>query len=443
MTSLKRQFRTSMLIATLIAAASLLLWVDTGVKRMTRDYILTRLEHDADSVMTALSKGPEGHWSIKTARLGTVYDRVYSGYYYQVFNQGTDIRSRSMWDFSFTTVPENPAIETVNQAAGPKGQQLLIFSRRITKSGDDLNVWVAEDIQPLNAARHHYSLLAALALLTIMLALVAVQQWILGRGFIRLDSLRSAIRDLKSGHIANLSTDVPLEIAPLIDEINRLLARLEVKVSRSRNAMGNLAHEMKRPMDRLTRLSRALDPVVQAEIIETINELEHLVARELKRARIVGVATPGRQTRLDDDVPILIKALQQIYPGRNIHTDYSRDLILPHDRDDMLELLGNLLDNALKHGAGDVSLIVTEDHKGWTIVVADNGAGVPESDIPQVLKRGTRLDESMSTSGSGLGLAICADIVGEYGGEIHLNNRLPQGLEVSCRLFRDTAIGYM
>lgn len=418
-----------MLIAVGAAATVLWFWGDAGIHRLTRDHVLTRLQHDTDSIIAALSRNTSGQWSINAEHLGSIFDRVYSGHYYRVFGAGTDLRSRSLWDYLPDQAQLSPGETRQARSSGPENQELLTWSHGIRKAGDNLTVWLAEDIQPLDSARRLYSLMAGAVLMAIIAFLIASQQWILTRAFAHLDNTRAAIRDLRHGRITSLSTDVPSEIEPLVAEINRLLTRLESKVSRSRNAMGNLAHELKRPLSRLRHLGGLLDPEMHRDLIGTIDEFERMVTRELKRARIVGVATPGRHTDLSHDIPLLVDALNRIYPERLILTDFPSNLVLPHDRDDMLELLGNLLDNALKHGSDKVRLTISRDRGGWTLQVTDDGPGIPEQKIHLMLTRGARLDESRA--GSGLGLAICADIVREYGGELHLANLEPRGFEVT------------
>src|SRR5690606_4797608 len=151
------------------------------------------------------------------------------------------------------------------------------------------------------------------------------------------------------------------------------------KVSRSRNALGNLAHEMKRPLQQLRLLGNDLPTDNSRELHQTLNHITQLVERELKRARIVGVSSPGRQTVIREELPVLVELLQKIYPDCTLRTDYPADLVLPQDRDDMLELLGNLLDNACKYGNGIVMLTLAELPDRWRIQVEDNGPGIPQT----------------------------------------------------------------
>ena len=155
--------------------------------------------------------------------------------------------------------------------------------------------------------------------------------------------------------------------------------------------------------------------------------------QELRRARIVGMAAPGRHFRPAEDLPGLLSVLQKIYPDVRITADYPADAILPCDRDDLLEVLGNLLDNACKYGGDNVACDITTTEEFWQLSVCDNGPGIAAARQAQILQRGIRLDEQ-GIDGSGLGLAMVGDIVRSYGGHLKLSNHQHGGLLVRVQL---------
>lgn len=416
MPSLQKQLRRNMLLTLSLMLAAMLVLVDTGVRKLTFDYVASRLQHDAESIIAALQQAPNGQWKVDAKRLPAVYQRVKSGHYYQVIGSDTRLRSRSLWD----EAPPLPDLATgashTALTPGIEQEQWLTWTQAITLEDERLLVWVAEDISALQQTRRYYSLWAGAVVLLVILALMLTQHWILKKGFRQLDSVRDAIKALHAGDLGAFGMTMPQEVQPLLQEIDRLLQRLQQKVSRSRNALGNLAHEMKRPLQQLRLLGNDLPADNSRELHQTLNHITQLVERELKRARIVGVSSPGRQTVIREELPVLVELLQKIYPGCTLRTDYPADLVLPQDRDDMLELLGNLLDNACKYGNGIVMLTLAELPDRWRIQVEDNGPGIPQTAREQILQRGARLDESKA--GSGLGLAICHDIVRSYEGTL-------------------------
>lgn len=197
--------------------------------------------------------------------------------------------------------------------------------------------------------------------------------------------------------------------------------QLGQRVQRSRNALGNLAHEMKRPLQGLQSYLDSLAPDQRREGSKVLADLHHIIERELKRTKIVGLSTPGRFTVLNDDLPPLIQVMQRIYPERQIDSQFDKTLVMPFDRDDLLELLGNLLDNACKHAHRQIQLCIKQtntSNQAYQINVSDDGEGVSDSDLAVITERGIRLDESIQ--GHGLGLSICKDIVESYQGNLAL-----------------------
>jgi len=432
MSSLQRQLRRNMLVTLLLAMAALLFLVNAGVERLTRDYVTSRLQHDAESLIASLTRGPDGAWTLDKARLSTVYNRVRSGHYYYVLARDQRFRSRSLWDHPLDIDPLNPSQSRSALVEGPGEEHWLSWSRGVTKQGENLTVWLAEDIHPLEVTRYAYSAWALALVAGTLLVLLAVQQWLLKRGFRRLDRVRDAIRDLREGRDGNLGQDVPSEVQPLVSEIDRLLSQLYRRVMRSRNALGNVAHELKRPLQHLTMLIESEKLRRREELDAALEEVRRLLDRELKRARIVGVSSPGRQFTAAQDLSPLVEVLGRLYPDKSITTDYPPDLVLPQDRDDVLELLGNLLDNACKYARQHVALTIATLDDGWRITIEDDGPGVSRDHIDTLTRRGIRHDESVS--GTGLGLAISQDICESYGGTLSFSNRSAGGLSVSVWL---------
>jgi signal transduction histidine kinase len=189
-------------------------------------------------------------------------------------------------------------------------------------------------------------------------------------------------------------------------------------------------------MQRLTMLVEDIQTDEHDELDATLDDIRRLLDRELKRARIVGVSSPGRQMDVAQDLPPLIEVLHKLYSERTITTTYPPHLVLPQDRDDLLELFGNLLDNACKSARDNVQLTIVEEADGWTITIVDDGPGVTDEQIARLTERGMRFDES--ETGTGLGLAICKDICDSYDGDLAFENRQKGGLEVSVFLPRIT-----
>jgi signal transduction histidine kinase len=320
------------------------------------------------------------------------------------------------------------------QGPGPGGQRLQLRAAGYRKGGLSFTLTVAEDLAPMAAQIRRFQIVGLSILGLALLAIVLIQRYVLRRGFRALDQVKDELRQVSAGGLAQLQMG-PVEIQPLTGELNRLLKQLQQRVQRSRQALGNLAHALKAPLSLLTRDLDALDlpGTDRQRLAGQLDRISLLIERELKRARFAGEGG-GQHFVPRQHVPELLDALRQIYRGRglDISSGDLPDAMLPFDYEDMLELLGNLLDNACKWASRRVELRITLDD-GMRITVSDDGPGVPEAERDSLLRRGGRLDEQ--EAGHGLGLAIVKDMVADYGGTIELcKSSALGGLEVGVVL---------
>ncbi len=230
---------------------------------------------------------------------------------------------------------------------------------------------------------------------------------------------------MASGELQQLNASGPAEVMPLINEFNRILKSASQKTRRSRLAIGNLAHGLKTRLAQLQLLSGEAtaesDTQLRQMIQSCTNDIHQDVERELKRARLMGDAYTSQTTDLEVELPKLVATLQKIYSEKTVafawqHEGQARVMI---DREDMLELLGNVLDNAFKWCHSQVQLNIAVQ-TSVQIVVEDDGPGSQATELASLLQRGMRMDESKP--GSGLGLAIVQDIAQHYQGGIVLDH---------------------
>jgi len=277
-----------------------------------------------------------------------------------------------------------------------------------------------------------------LGLVALILVLV-LQRITVTRSLRPLERVRGQIAQLQQGKRSQLDTQVPSELEPLVAQINHLLAHTEDSLRRSRNALGNLGHALKTPLAVLLSLASSEHlkdaPQVRVQLREQLQQIQQRLSRELNRARLAGDALPGAQFDCDAELPGLLSTLGMIHgEGLELSQRVPPGLLLPWDREDLLELLGNLLDNACKWADSEVRLTIEEQAERYQLVIDDDGPGIPESDRQQVLERGTRLDEQVD--GHGLGLGIVRDIVEVWGGQMTLQDSPLGGLQVSIALPR-------
>lgn len=423
--SLERRIRRQLLAVLALLLAGLLVTLHLAVNAITRDFVLSRLQHDAENLIAALQRDADNGWSLPPTALPPVYQRVQSGHYYQLRGQDAEpMRSRSLWDLQPPMATLASGESRVAQLSGPASQHWLIWQQGFVKQGQAFVVWIAEDIDPLQSRQARY--LAYLAGLGIgaLLLLLWLQRRVLHRGFARLQPLQRALQAQQAGEQVDLPQQVPQEVVPLVEAIEQLLARSHERIARSRTALGNLAHELKRPLAQLQWLAEQAADDHRRQLQEVHDRLLQRIERELRRARIAGSPTPGRRFVPDEEIPVLVRLLERV-AERPI--DFASQLpqgALPYDRDDMLELLGNLLDNAWRHARSAVSLSIRRVDAGWCFLVEDDGNGVDDADLQRLTERGTRLDED--EQGHGIGLSICKAVVEGYDGSMGFE-RSPAG----------------
>jgi len=434
--SLESRLGTGLLLA-LLAVFVFLFWASvTVVSSLAESYVSTRLEHDAESLLGAVWFTPDGRVRMREGRITPIYRQPLSGHYYVVtLDEGRQIRSRSMWDETVDVPTLEPGTIEITQRAGPDDQWLLMRSAGYRKNGLDFTLTTAEDLAPMAAELRRFQILALLGLAVALIAVLLSQRYVLRRSFRALDAVRDEMREVAEGDRLHLQSLGPSEIRPLTCEVNRLLQQLRQRLVRSRQALGNLAHALKTPLSLVTHDLDAL-PIPDRDrrrLSEHLRRVVTLIERELKRAQIAGEGSVQRFVAARD-VPELLDALRRLHTDRSlvISSGGLPDRVLPFDHEDMLELLGNLLDNACKWAERQVTIDI-ELGDALSVVVADDGPGVAAGDRATLLRRGSRLDEQ--EPGSGLGLAIVRDLVAHYGGNIALGrSAMLGGFEVRVDL---------
>jgi signal transduction histidine kinase len=427
MRSLRGRLTLGLLVTLLVAFVTQWLVVHQGIAGLIREQIGGRLEHDSNQLLAALSFDPgTGTAVLDVNRPGAVYRQPYSGHYYWLHVGEREFRSRSLWDVALAP----PRHEGTRELDGPRGQRLLVFSRRYLKEGRAVEIAVAEDLSPLRRQiwqlQFRYAMLTAALLLLLLIA----QRVIVQRELRPLERLRQELGELSAGTRSTLEvTGVPVEVRPLVNEFNHLIDLLRQRLARSRVALGNLAHAVKTPLTLLSQQveqAGAMPPQWRKEAESQIDLLRQRVERELGRARLAGPVAPGKRFSVTRDLPPLLDALRRLHAERGIVIDSGCCDAgeCSHDRDDMLELLGNLLDNACKWARRRASITLGKEG-GCHIAVEDDGPGVDDADAAALTDRGNRLDEGRP--GHGLGLAIVADIVEQYGGRLQLGRSTALG----------------
>ncbi len=248
-----------------------------------------------------------------------------------------------------------------------------------------------------------------------------------------LDKVRQALADIREGRSSKLDASLPTEIAPLAREMNALIENNRRIVERSRTQVGNLAHSLKTPLSVLVNEGRAIGGDQGRVVQEQSEAMQVQIQHYLQRARI---AAQRDSVVFRTSVAPVMERMQRVTAKLNpaLHVSLRNDLphaIFAGEKEDLEEIIGNLLENAGKWSSRRVNMTVrsaSDAQRQFEIVIEDDGPGLEDDKIDAALKRGSRVDETKP--GTGLGLAIVQDTVREYGGQLHLDKSPIGGLRV-------------
>jgi signal transduction histidine kinase len=426
-------------VALAIAGIGLTLLFERHAARTLADDLVVHL----DQLVAGIDVNPAGRIVMTRPPADPRFADPLSGLYWQVGDDRSQLlRSRSLWDTALALPADEPASGEVHRhhIVGPAGAPLLVAERRVRLTIADnpvmVRLAVASDLSRLAAARSAFAGDVVLALVGLGLVLAAATAVQVVAGLRPLDALRRGVADIRSGRDRRLTTAAPLEVRPLIDEVNALLDAREQEIVRSRNRAADLAHGLKTPLAALTadgeRLEQKGEAALAADIAGAVDAMRRHVDRELARARIRGggPTATGVETALAPLVGSLVATVSRTRDGARIAFEIAiaDDATAPFDRTDLAEVLGNLIENATRHARARVRIVAGE---GAAIVIEDDGAGIPPDLRASVLARGTRLDER--GDGAGLGLAIVQEVLEAYGWTLQLNVSELGGLKAVIR----------
>lgn len=431
----------AIVIALVIAGVALTLLFERHIARSVADDLDVHLKQ----LLAGIEIDPENRLVMARPPADPRFADPLSGLYWQIGDDRDQLlRSRSLWDMTLSLPIDDPAPTEMHQheIPGPAGARLLVAERQVRlKIGDrqvPVRMAVAVDLARVTAARTAFVTDLVLALGVLGLVLAAATSIQVGLGLRPLDVLRRGVADIRSGQGRHLTSQVPGEVRPLVDEVNALLDARERDIAHSRHRAADLAHALKTPLAALAadgeRLRNQGDIAIANDIEAAIDSMRRHVDRELARARLRGRARLQRDvsTPVAQLVRSLIATLSRTAAGAHMNYEMiiAEDVRVPFDRTDLAEVLGNLLENATRHANARVRVVAWESSAGLAISIEDDGPGIAEELRPAALARGGRLDER--TEGAGLGLAIVQDVLDAYGWTLQLGMSELGGLKASC-----------
>ncbi|MBD3617890.1 MAG: GHKL domain-containing protein [Chromatiales bacterium] len=388
-----------------------------------------RLQAQVYLLIAAAEVGPRGELSLPE-RLGEARFNVSeSGLYAAV----QDARGRLLWvspsarglDIPFPDVSGTTDTRFERLASEPPLHALrMMVSWEASGTTLPLNFVVLEELGPYLAQLRQYrrDLFAWLGGMGVLL--VAVLGLTLRWGLAPLRRVTREVKAIETGTQDGLRRDYPRELRPLTENLNALLGQERARQQRYRDGLGDLAHSLKTPLAVLRGMlgEPALPPAWRREVDEQLQRMDDIVAYQLQRAATAGRRALAAPVDLAQVVERILGSLAKVYRERQIvmQRHLTPGLRLRMEAGDLMECVGNLLDNACKWASSQVRVTTHAEDGRLCLVVEDDGPGIAPSRREAILARGMRLDEH--TPGHGIGLAMVREIVDAYGGRLRIED---------------------
>jgi signal transduction histidine kinase len=435
--SLRERRRTGSLTRRMIGMAGLWIAALLLIGALGLDRVLTRSIVDSfdnqltfvlNSMIASAEIDPIGEVRFNRQPADQRFVEPYSGLYFQISGAGADTYvSRSLWDrrlrVSDTHTDIKPHLYDSGEfSASDHAEPLRVVERDVTLPGSAVR-WrfqVAQSRDAIDDQIHHLRSILFWSFLALgigLLVLAALQTF---HGLWPLRRVRREVASIRSGEKTRIGHDFPTEVRPLTEEINQLLAHSETQAEEARRHAGNLAHALKTPLTVITNAATANSPDLDDTVIRESAAMRRHIDHHLARARAIGRrATAHARATVWESLEAVERAVERLYENVTVDIAGDRRAQVRVERQDLDEMLGNLVENAAKYGGGRVFVTVEPKSAMVDIEVEDDGPGIPEADRGSLFARGARLDTT-GKPGTGLGLAIVRDVAEIYGGTIHL-----------------------
>lgn len=403
----------------------------------------TQIEYVLTAMIASAEIGPDGEIRMNRPLGDQRFLEPNSGLYWQITGKDAmPFPSRSLWDRAL-----RPPVRHKDQAVHFRNSnefpdEPLRIAERSIKLPDSDVAWtfmVAQSRNSLDAQIKELRsvLVTSFFLLALGLIILAALQTFYGLWPLR--AVRMAIAQTRSGQESRVTDALPDEVMPMVNELNALLDHNEQQAEESRRHAGNLAHALKTPLTVIMNSATAQAPDISETVIREATAMRRQVDHHLARARAVGRRGHSHSRALIwGSLESVERAVGRLYAHVRLDMAGDKAIVARVERQDLDEMLGNLIENAAKYGGGSVFVTVGDAGDFVEIIIEDDGKGIPESERERLFDRGARLDTGKP--GTGLGLAIVRDVVEIYGGTVALEESEELGgLLVKLRLPKATS----
>ena len=420
-----REHRGGSLTRRMIGVAAIWIGVLLLIGGYALDRVLTRtiennfdqqLEYVLNAMIASSEVGPDNEVRFSRPPADQRFLEPYSGAYFQISGKGQEtFPSRSLWDRRLKADGDHQDVELHKRNSFEfQGEPLRILERDVVLPGSTVR-WRFQVAQSRDAIDGQIrelrtTLIRSFAALGLGLLVLAALQAFYGLWPLR--RVRREVVAIRSGTQTRIAEDFPREIVPLVDEINELLAHSEAQAEEARRHAGNLAHALKTPLTVITNAATAHSDDLDRTVIREAAAMRRQVDHHLARARAIGRrASAQARAAVWTSVQAVERAVTTLYDQVTVDIAGDKSAQVRVERQDLDEMLGNLVENAAKYGGGRVFVTVEPPANGKVaILIEDDGPGIPAERLAELFTRGTRLDTT-GKPGTGLGLAIATSFL--------------------------------
>jgi len=413
-----------------IAAAWIVILLFGGgfaLDRVLNDAVTRNFDNQLEYVLTAMIAsaeiGPDGEVFLNRPLGDQRFLEPNSGLYWQISGKGhDDFPSRSLWDRTLESNISHDDREThIYDSRQFPDEPLRLLERTIILP-DSETKWlfqVAQSRDGLDAQIANIRSILVNSFLILALGLIGMAALQTLYGLWPLRRIRIAIASMRTGQQRRVVEPMPNEVTPMVDELNALLDHNEKQAEEARRHAGNLAHALKTPLTVIMNSATAKADDLADTVIREAGVMRRQVDHHLARARAVGRRGHAHsRAKVWQSLQAVERAVGRLYPHVRIDIDGDKDAVASVERQDLDEMIGNLVENAAKYGGGSVFITVETNDKFVELLIEDDGRGIPEKDRQRIFDRGARLDSGKP--GTGLGLAIVRDVAEIYEGSVSL-----------------------
>ena len=425
-----------LLAATLVLGAFLGLTglsLDKAFRSATEEALKARLLSNVYALLAAAEEGNEGQLTMPRVLTDPRFNRPDSGLYAQVvqYPEGYNWHSGSSLGQALSFSRDIPPGEAESGRFQLTVGDVMGFNFAVVWedfNGQELKyvLSVAEDLQPIQEQIATYRDTLFLWLGGAALLLLLVQGWVLSWGLRPLREVEEALTEIESGRSEKLQGRYPKELNRLTSNINSLIQHAQARQQRYRDSLGDLAHSLKTPLAILQGIADQPGSHSEQTVREQVERMNQIVSHQLQRAAASGRHLLTQSLEIEPLLERLVRSLDKVYREKGIEwqTSVAPDSRFYGEEGDLMELLGNLMENACKYGRSRIRVTVASD-PSLSILIEDDGPGIPRHQQQSVFQRGHRADTRQP--GQGIGLAVALDIAQAYGGEIELGQSTELG----------------